>query len=819
MKALMSLKKYFQNSKIFLKPYLLGFWMLLLNSCLEERSLNVIDKTNSSIASTIVFSQQPSSGIAASVLSQQPKISILDSSGKKLISGPDAWAQINLAVTNGNGNIIGTHSTYAVLGEAIFTDIAIDQTGLKSLTATKVDMSAYGGSKSITAESSNFLISAGNGTKLVYSAPAFFDAGLCISSTIAIADGGNNLVSATTSINIDISNPGVGSFYSDANCSTAVSSTTILTNSTSRTIYYRNFAQESLNVIFTDPLSQYASTSYQSYVKPANFNQVLVKDTGNGSYICNLYDLGFVGCRSFTIGFGGGEVINRYSYASAVSQTAFSEASQRCHLLANGTATCDNGNTWLSIPGTITSIAVGIDHKCALSTSGTIQSLYCWGQNNNRQLGDGTTVARVNPTLINLGLNPGVSINKILITTHTASSNKNFAVLSSGELIIWGGAGSTNYNPKFINGVNNVKDVQNIAGDNEIYVLLNDGTIQMFSVNYASVVGNTINTFAAPATLPGFANIQQFAVNDLGQVCGFDTSHRLFCYGPRSTQTGSLVNKSTATQEFDFLVDSISSGYFETCALIKNDHTKAICWKDTTIRIEPTFTPLTSTVEKIKLTATSDSPILYPFQCKQITLGYYYNEIIKLSPTDLQIQLVDQSNQGQFYSDANCSQAITTKTIPTSVSQRYIYYKTNTSYSSPKYIFLDGKPLTSGTATGHLTLVLTGDATQMNHAAGPIAANVCGPVVIKAYDQNYNSTYFSKTASTTLNFSLTSGNGKVYSDATCLTEVNSIDVSALADQATVYVKFFDSCGGSNFNISASGLTSGSISASEDCGCD
>jgi len=822
MKVLFFTKNHFKFNSILILNITIGLWILALNACSGEQGLSVVDNTNAStsIASTIVFSQQPSSGIAASILSQQPKISILDSSGKKLITGPDAWAQVNLTITNGNGNIIGTSSTYAVLGEAIFTNIAVDQAGLKSITATKVDMSDYGGSPDLTAESHNFSISAGSGSKFLYTAPTYFDAGACVSSTVALADSGNNFVSATTSVNIDLLNPGIGSFYSDTNCTTAVSSTTILTNTTSRTIYYKNYAQESLNIVLTDPLSQYASTSYQTYVKPTNISQINLKDTTNGSYRCEIYDLGFIGCRSFTIGSGGGESINYSSYSTAVSQTAVNGSNQICHLLIDGRLICNNSINWVSIPGTTTSVAMGFDHKCALAVSNTTQSLYCWGQNNNRQLGDGTTTTRINPTQINLGLNAGVTISKILIGVHTSGNNKNFAILSTGELMIWGGGSSTNYNPKLINGISNVKDVQNIGGNSEIYILLNDGSIQMFSVNYASIVGNTIDTVAAPTALPGFSNIQQFTINALGQVCGFDSNNFLYCYGPRSTQSGYTLNQSTATQVFDYQVDSVSSGFYETCALTKNDHAKAICWNEVIPRIEPTLTPLTSAIEKIKITSNDTRQLLYPFQCKQLILGYYYNEIIKLSPFDIHIQLFDQGNQGQFYSDAACTQAITTKTIPTSVSQRYIYYKANFAYATPKYIFLNALASTSGTSSGHLTLVLTGDASKISDSGSSANnANICGSAIIKAYDQNYNPTYFSKTSTTTLNFTLASGNGKIYSDVNCTSEVSSINVPPQTDQVTVYTKFFDSCGSANFNISATGLTTGTLTSSESCGCD
>jgi len=66
--------------------------------------------------------------------------------------------------------------------------------------------------------------------------------------------------------------------------------------------------------------------------------------------------------------------------------------------LGNGT-TGDTLYTPTPVSGTLTfaSIATGTDNTCALATSGTA---YCWGWNNQGQLGDGTTSDRSAPTRV-----------------------------------------------------------------------------------------------------------------------------------------------------------------------------------------------------------------------------------------------------------------------------------------------------------------------------------------------------------------------------------------------------------------------------------
>lgn len=71
-------------------------------------------------------------------------------------------------------------------------------------------------------------------------------------------------------------------------------------------------------------------------------------------------------------------------------------------------------------------IAAGYSHTCALGLNG---STYCWGLNENGQLGDGTTTLRRTPTPVSTGL---------LMSRITAGQSHSCGITSDGTAYCWG---------------------------------------------------------------------------------------------------------------------------------------------------------------------------------------------------------------------------------------------------------------------------------------------------------------------------------------------------------------------------------------------
>ena len=75
---------------------------------------------------------------------------------------------------------------------------------------------------------------------------------------------------------------------------------------------------------------------------------------------------------------------------------------------------------------TFTSVSLGPQHACAVATGG---AMYCWGNNVNGQVGDGTFIARSAPT----ALNDGRSYSSV-----SAGSSHTCALTTAGAAFCWG---------------------------------------------------------------------------------------------------------------------------------------------------------------------------------------------------------------------------------------------------------------------------------------------------------------------------------------------------------------------------------------------
>ncbi len=72
------------------------------------------------------------------------------------------------------------------------------------------------------------------------------------------------------------------------------------------------------------------------------------------------------------------------------------------------------------------SITVGWSHSCGLTADG---SAYCWGVNNDGQLGDGTTTDRLQPTAV---------VSGVFFQSINAQESRTCGVTASGEAYCWG---------------------------------------------------------------------------------------------------------------------------------------------------------------------------------------------------------------------------------------------------------------------------------------------------------------------------------------------------------------------------------------------
>jgi len=171
--------------------------------------------------------------------------------------------------------------------------------------------------------------------------------------------------------------------------------------------------------------------------------------TGDG-YTCALMTAGGVKCWGYNFAgqLGNGntntssvpvDVVGLSSGVSAISAGSY----HTCALTAAGGVKCwgENDNGQLGTGSTISGIPVdvidlssgvsaisaGLQHSCAVTTAGAVK---CWGDNFYGQLGDGSTTSRGVPVAVN-GLGNGVS-------TISAGGSHTCAVTTAGGVKCWG---------------------------------------------------------------------------------------------------------------------------------------------------------------------------------------------------------------------------------------------------------------------------------------------------------------------------------------------------------------------------------------------
>ena len=180
-------------------------------------------------------------------------------------------------------------------------------------------------------------------------------------------------------------------------------------------------------------------------------------------------------------------------------------------------------------------IAAGYEHTCAVMTNG---DAYCWGHNQQGELGDGTGQDRHTPTRIALS-GPASQI-----------------------------AGSGRYQ-----GPNNY-----VAHS---CALLADKTVQCWGSNdYGQLgIGNTTSS-TAPVAIQALSNVQQLAVGG-SHTCALNDAGTLLCWGHNdhgqlgTGQVGELYNEWTPHQIMTG-VASVAAGMAHTCVTKAN--LQVWCW-------------------------------------------------------------------------------------------------------------------------------------------------------------------------------------------------------------------------------------------------
>ncbi len=265
-----------------------------------------------------------------------------------------------------------------------------------------------------------------------------------------------------------------------------------------------------------------------------------------------------------TINFGGGRTVTQLALGAFHS----------CALLDNGVVKCwglnsysqlgDNSYTNRLLPTeinvsdgrTVTQIALGNEHSCALLDNGVVK---CWGRNHEGQLGDGSRVDRPTPTTINFGGGRTVT-HLVLGAFHSC------VVLDNNAVKCWGdnyhvqlGDGSTT--DRLIPTTINVSDGRNITqlaiGAYHNFAILDDGVVKCWGLNREGQLGDGSTTDRHTPTTINFSGERTVTQLALGvyHSCAVLDDDVIKCWGYNNF--GQLGDESFTNRQNASSVDSL----------------------------------------------------------------------------------------------------------------------------------------------------------------------------------------------------------------------------------------------------------------------
>lgn len=233
----------------------------------------------------------------------------------------------------------------------------------------------------------------------------------------------------------------------------------------------------------------------------------------------------------------------------------------------------------VSLGVTATAVEAGGFHTCALVSGGTVR---CWGDNLFGQLGTATAAATSSsPVTIN-GLGGTV-------TAIAAGSVHTCALISGGTVRCWGNNGqgrlgngtTTNSStPVSVTGISNAIAIA--AGLNHSCAILSGGTVRCWGDNSAAMLGNGGTTSSSiPVNVTGISSAVAINAGAV-QTCARLANSTLQCWGDNSSGQlgpGSLVQSTTPvgvlTSTTVTAATAVSAGSAHNCALFSGT---VGCW-------------------------------------------------------------------------------------------------------------------------------------------------------------------------------------------------------------------------------------------------
>lgn len=247
--------------------------------------------------------------------------------------------------------------------------------------------------------------------------------------------------------------------------------------------------------------------------------------------------------------------------------------------LGDGTQT----DRWIAVDASglaigTTAVDAGDNHTCALAQTGAV---LCWGDNKNGQLGDGTRLDHFAPAPVS-----GLTEKIVAITSGDAHS---CALAASGRVLCWGdnengqlGNGTTSDSPLPVEvaGLTGVRAIN--AGEHHTCALTPGGAVFCWGRNLNGQVGdNSTADRLTPTQVVGMSSDGRAVNGGEYHTCALTTAGAALCWGfNNSGQLGDGTHLDrwvpVGVSGLASGVDDIRAGWFHSCALTSEGGVK--CW-------------------------------------------------------------------------------------------------------------------------------------------------------------------------------------------------------------------------------------------------